>query len=133
MTEAELIQLMLLDRTMALTVAEEEILPSFQYWGALATEVVEAWRLSEQIDLSPFLAKLPRKMADAVSRMYGSPAGDDEKEARHRLLFDCIMKMRNTQRKSGKERILQEIREAERRGDEAAVRSGLQRLQQWDG
>jgi DNA primase len=133
MTEAELIQLMLLDRTMALTVAEEEILPSFQHWGALATEIVEAWRLSEQIDLSPFLAKLPRKMADAVSRMYGSPAGDDEKEARHRLLFDCIMKMRNTQRKSGKERILQEIREAERRGDEAAVRSGLQRLQQWDG
>lgn len=132
-TEAELIQLMLLDRNAALSVAEEGIIPSFQHWEALANEIVEAWRLGEQIDLSSFLAKVPKKMADAFSRSYGREEKEEEKESRQRLLFDCIMKMRNAQRKSGKERVLQEIREAERRGDDATVRSGLQRLQQWDG
>jgi DNA primase len=132
-TEAELIQLMLLDRNLASSVAEEDIIPSFQYWGALANEIIEAWRQSDRIDLSTFLDKLPRKVADSVSRTYGRSEGEEEKAARHHLLFDCVMKIRSAQRKSGKERVLQEIREAERRGDDEAVRSGLQRLQQWDG
>jgi cell fate (sporulation/competence/biofilm development) regulator YlbF (YheA/YmcA/DUF963 family) len=109
-------------------VAEEEITASFQRWRALADEIIEAWRQREKIDLSAFLDKLPRKLADAVSRAYKRPEGEDEKEARQRLLFDCIMKIRHAQRKSEKERVLQEIREAEQRGDEAAVRLGLQRL-----
>jgi DNA primase len=131
--EAELIQLMLLDRNAALCVAEEEIIPVFQQWGALADEIVAAWRQGEHIDLSVFLAKLPRKLADQVSRAYGRSSGEEEQEARQQLLFDCIVKIRNTREKSGKERVLREIRDAERRGDEAAVRKGLQRLQKWEG
>ena len=128
--EAELIQLMLLDRHAAFSVAEEEILPLFQHWGPLANDIVTAWRQGEHIDLSLFLARLPRRLADLVSRAYNRPLGEEEAEARHRLLFDCIVKIRSARRKSGKERLLQELREAEKRGDEAAVRLGLQRLQQ---
>lgn len=130
--EAELIQLMLLDRQAALCVAEEAIIPLFQQWGALANEIVEAWRQGEYIDLSVFLAKLPRKLADQVSRAYGGAEGEEDQEARQQLLFDCIVKIRDAQKKSGKARVLKEIREAERRGDEAAVRKGLQRLQKWE-
>jgi hypothetical protein len=131
--EAELIQLMLLDRSAALTVADEEIIQTFQYWGELAGEIVAAWRQSEHIDLSIFLAKLPKKFADQVSRAYGHAPSEEEEIARQRLLFDCIMKIRHRERKSGKERLLQELRDAERRGDETAVRLGLQRLQQGEG
>lgn len=131
--EAELIQLMLLDRKAASSIAEEDIIPAFQQWGPLATEIVDAWRQEQHLDLSVFLAKLPKKLADQVSRAYSRPSSEEEEEARHRLLFDCIMKIRETQRKSGKGRLLQEIREAERRGDEETVRLGLQRLQQWEG
>jgi hypothetical protein len=131
--ETELIQLMLLDRNAALCVAEEEIIPVFQQWGALAAEIVEAWRQGEHIDLSVFLAKLPKKLADQVSRAYGRSIAEEDQEARQQLLFDCIVKIRNVQRKSGKEGVLREIRDAERRGDEAAVRRGLQRLQKWEG
>lgn len=131
--EAELIQLMLLDRNAALCVAEEEIIPVFQQWGALANEIVEAWRQDEHIDLSVFLAKLPRKLADRVSRAYARSISEEDQAARQQLLFDCIVKIHNVQRKSGKARVLREIRDAERRGDEAAVRQGLQRLQKWEG
>jgi len=131
--EAELIRLMLLDRSIALRMAEEEILPVFQYWGPLANEIITAWRQEQQFDLSLFLAKLPRKLADQVSRTYGRPDGEEEEGARQRLFFDCLAKLRDTQRKSGKERLLQEIREAEKRGDETAVRLGLQRLRQREG
>jgi len=128
--EAELIQLMLLDRNAALSVAEEDILPFFQRWGDLASDIIEAWRQDQLIDLSSFLTKLPKKLADLVSRSYGRPSGEEEEAERQRLLFDCIMKIRNARRKSGKARLLRELREAEKRGDDAAVRLGLQRLQQ---
>ena len=127
--EAELIQLMLLDRNAALSVAEEKILPFFQRWGSLANDIIEAWRQEQHLDLSLFLAKLPKQLADLVSRAYGRPFGEEEEAARQRLLFDCIVRIRDAQRKSGKERLLQELREAEKRGDDAAVRLGLQRLQ----
>jgi len=130
--EAELIQLMLLDRTAALCVEEEAIIPLFQQWGDLAAEIIQAWRQSEHIDLSAFLAKAPKPLADQISRAYGRPHGEEEETARQRLLFDCIMKLRTEQRKTERERLLQEIREAERRGDDTAVRRGLQRLRQWE-
>ncbi|MBI3246842.1 MAG: DNA primase [Deltaproteobacteria bacterium] len=126
--EAELIQLMLLDRHCALRLVEEDIFPAFQQWGALAQEISEAWRQSEHIDLSAFFAKLPKKLADLVSRAYGRALTEEEEVSRQRLFADCVTKLRDTQRKSAKERVLQELREAERRGDEAAVRLGLQRL-----
>lgn len=131
--ESELIQLMLLDRSAALCVAEEGVILAFQQWGALANAIVDAWRQSDQIDLSAFLDQVPKKMADQISHAYGRACGQEEEEARQRLLFDCIMKLRGTQRKSEKEKLLQELREAERRGDEAAVRLGLQRLRQGEG
>ncbi len=130
--EAELIQLMLLDRNAALCVAEEAIVPLFQQWGDLAAEIIQAWRQSEHIDLSAFLVKAPKPLADQISRASGRPYGEEEETARQRLLFDCIMKLRTEQRKTERARLLQEIREAERRGDDTAVWRGLQRLRQWE-
>lgn len=126
--EAELIQLMLLDRRCALRMAEEDLFPAFQQWGDLAREIGEAWQQSEHIDLSAFFAKLPKNLADLVSRAYGRALTEEEETSRQRLFADCVAKLRGTQRKSEKGRVLQEIREAEQRGDEAAVRRGLQRL-----
>jgi DNA primase len=131
--EAELIQVMLADRQAALTIAEEGIIPAFRQWQELADEIVAAWRHSDRLDLSAFFAKLPKKMADQVSRMYGRSYDEEEEAARQRFIFDCVMKIREAQRKSAKERLLRELREAERRGDEEAVRLGLQRLKQAEG
>ena len=101
--EAELIQLMLVDRNAALCVADEEIVPTFQYWEEMANEIIVAWRQSEHLDLSEFLTQLPRKMADQVSRAYGRPHTEEDEAARQRLLFDCVMKIRRIQaRKLGK-------------------------------
>ncbi len=131
--EAELIQLMLVDRNAALCIADEEIVPAFQRWGEMANEIIVAWRHTDHLDLSEFLAKLPRKIADQVSRTYGRPHTEEDEAARQRFLFDCIMKIRGAQRKLSKEQLLRELREAEQRGDEAAVRFGLQRLKQFEG
>jgi len=99
----------------------------------MANEIIAAWHHNDHLDLSEFLAKLPKKMADQVSRTYGRPHTEEDEAARQRFLFDCVMKIRGTQRKLGKEQLLRELREAEQRGDEVAVRFGLQRLKQSEG
>jgi hypothetical protein len=129
--EMELLQLMLVDRQAALQVEQEDILPAFQQWGVLAKEVVSAWQKNGAIDLGDFLGRLPKPIADRVTKMYVAEPQSDEL-ARQQLLADCVAKIRNTQRKSERERLRQEIREAERRGNDAELRLQLQRLQRWD-
>jgi len=129
--EAELIQLMLIDRHAALRVAAEGIVSAFQQWQELATAIITAWEETEKIDLGAFLDRLPKAIADRVSKAYAHEAGDTEgDQERERLLRDCITKVRSAQQKSERARLQGEIREAEQKGDEAALRLGLQRLQQ---
>jgi len=130
--EVELLQLMLVDRQAALRVEQEGIIPAFQQWGALATEVVSAWQKTGMIDLGDFLDRLPRPIAGRVTKMYAAEPQSEE-QARQQLLADCVAKIRSTQRKSEREQLRQEIREAEQRGNEAELRLRLQRLQQRDG
>jgi hypothetical protein len=127
--ESELLLLMLQSRTIATQVATEGIISAFQKWGQEAAEIVAAWQQTEQIDLSVFLDRLPKALADRVTKAYGRPEREEDEDERQQLLRDCIAKIRSARGRSGREKLLQEIREAERRGDEAAVRLGLERLQ----
>lgn len=129
--ELELIQLMLLDRALALRAAAEGILSAFQHWGNLGSEIVAAWQNSAQIDLGTFLPLLPKPAADRVARLATS-ALEDTLHERERAFADCVAKIRATQKKLGREQLLRAIRTAEQRGDEAELRRCLQRLREWD-
>lgn len=130
--EMELLQLMLVDRHAALRVEQEGIIPIFQHWGILAMEIISAWQQNGAIDLGDFLGRLPKPIADRVTKMYAAETQGDE-QARQQLLADCIAKIHNTQRKSEREQLRQEIREAEQCGNDAELRLRLQRLQRWGG
>ena len=142
--ETELMFLMLIDHRLALRAAAEDVIPAFQQWGSLAAEILAAWQPTElqneqgqqnqhmQIDIGVFLERLPRGLADRVSRAYGQEVSAEESEQREQLFSDCLRRIQTTQRKSARERLQQEIREAEQRGDEAGVRLRLQQLQNWD-
>jgi len=133
---------MLIDQTLAFRAAAEDVIPAFQQWGPLAAEIVAAWQASEpqgqqhtqytQIDIGVFLERLPKGIADRVSRAYGQEVSGEESEQREQLFSDCLRRIQTTQRKSARGRLQQEIREAEQRGDEAGVRLRLQQLQNWD-
>lgn len=127
--ETELIQLMLLDRHAALTVAEAGITAAFQRWQEIALEIIAVWQDNDTLDLSRFLDRLPKAIADAVTRSYDSADPTETAQTRERLLHDCITKIRQTQRRSGREQLRQELQEAERQGDDAGLRSRLRQLQ----
>lgn len=127
--EAELIQLMLVDRRAATRIAAEDIVSSFQKWRDLATEILAAWQPGGKIDPSPFLDRLPKALADRVTRAYARSESAEDEPEQERLLVDCIAKLRSTQRKSEREQLRREIREAERKGDDTELRLRLQRLQ----
>lgn len=128
--ETELLQLMLLDRQAAMRVAAEEVVSAFQQWGELATEIIAAWQKVGTLDPSAFLDRLPRTIADRVTRAYASNVPENEEHEREQLLLDCIAKIRSTQRRSGREQLRRELQEAEQKGDEAGLRLRLQRLQE---
>jgi DNA primase len=127
--ETELLQLMLVDRHAALYVAQEGIIPVFQHWAHLATEVVSAWQNNNALDLGDFLGRLPKNVADRVTRMYANATDDRETEARQQMLLDCIAKIRLVQQRAERDRLRQELREAEQRGNEEELRTRLQHLQ----
>ncbi|HEV8718844.1 MAG TPA: DNA primase [Candidatus Binatia bacterium] len=129
--EAELIQLMLIERRAATRVAAEGVVSAFQQWKDLAADIITAWEQTGKLDLGAFLDRLPKAIADRVTKAYARTVEDPEEEQeRERLLRDCIAKIRTAQRKSERERLRWEIREAEQKGDEAALKLRLQRLQQ---
>lgn len=132
--ETELMFLMLIDRTFALQAAAENVVSAFQQWGSLAAEIIAAWQAQAQpqIDIGVFLEQLPKGLADRVSRAYGQEVSGEEAQQREQLFSDCLRRIQTTQRKSARERLQQEIREAEQRGDEAGVMLRLQQLQNWD-
>ncbi|MBI3798351.1 MAG: DNA primase [Deltaproteobacteria bacterium] len=128
--EAELIQLMLIDRHAALRVAREGIVSAFQQWQELAAEIIAAWEETGKLDLGAFLDRLPRTMVERITKAYAREKGDTEEQEREQLLHDCMTRIRHTQRRSEQERLRGEIHEAEQKGDEAALRLRLQRHQQ---
>jgi len=129
--EAELVQLMLINRQAARQVAEEGIVPAFQQWGDLAAEIIATWERIGKIDLGTFLDRLPKAFADRVTKAYVREEENvDAEHEREQLLRDCIAKIRNAQRRFEREQLLRELREAEQRGDDATLRSRLQRLRQ---
>ncbi len=130
--ETELLYLMLIDRQLALRAASEGLVASFQHWPALATDLVAAWQEHDQIDVGTVLDTLPHELAGLATRV--SRAEADEPSAaetgqREQVFADCVRRLRTTRRKSVREQLQQQIREAELRGDDEAVRRSLQQLQ----
>jgi DNA primase len=130
--ETELIQLMLIDRSLAVRVAAEGILAAFQHWQALGAEIVAAWQHSERIDVGGFLDRLPKAIADRITRAYVQNESEQDRDERERMFTDCIAGIRSAQRRLGREQLLQAIRTAEQQGDEVELRRSLQRLREWD-
>lgn len=131
--ETELLYLLLTDRRLALRAASEGIVAAFQHWGALATRIVAAWQEHDQIDVGSVLDTLPQELAglaDRVSQADGHGPSEQNMDQREQLFVDCVRRLQTTQRKSARERLQQQIREAESRGDDEAVRRGLYQLQQ---
>ncbi len=131
--ETELLQLMLVDRAAALHIAQEGIIPRFQQWAPIATEVVSAWQNSNALDLGDFLGRLPKGIADRVTRLYTIAENSGEVEARQQMLLDCIAKIRNVQQRAERDQLRLELREAERTGNEEELRARLQHLQRRSG
>ena len=99
-----------------------------------------AWRAlpaaDAGIDVAAFLDRLPKAMADRVSTMLMADAppeddrnaGEDAARVREQLMWDCIRRIEAARRRADRARVQQEIREAERRGDDAEVRKRLRML-----
>ena len=131
--ETELLYLLLTDRRLALRAASEGIVAAFQHWGALATRIVAAWQEHDQIDVGSVLDALPQELeglADRVSQADVHGLSEQDMDQREQLFVDCVRRLQTTQRKSARGRLQQQIREAESRGDDEAVRRGLHQLQQ---
>jgi DNA primase len=130
--ESELLQLMLVDRQAAMQIAQAGVFSAFQQWRTLAEEIIAAWHEQGAIDLGSFLDRLPKAMADRVTRMLATADREGEAYAREQLLTDCIAKIRLVLRKAERERLRRELREVEQHGNEAELRLRLQQLQQWN-
>lgn len=130
--ETELLYLMLIDRQLALRAASEGLVAAFQHWPALAADLVAAWREHDQIDVGTVLDTFPQELAGLaarVSRADVQEPSDAETGQREQMFADCVRRLQTTRRKSAREQLQQQIREAELRGDDEAVRRSLQQLQ----
>lgn len=128
--ELELIQLMLVDRQVVTHVCERNLIPAFQEWGEVAADIVQAWQQTAHtsIDIGTFLDRLPKRVADYVSKMLSEEESEERAATQEQLMWDCIEKIRQVQHKSKRVRLQREIREAEQRGDDAGVRQRLEAL-----
>ena len=128
--ELELIQLMLVDRQVVTHVCERKLIPAFQEWGEVAADIAQAWQRADHtsIDIGAFLDRLPKRVADFISKMLSEEESEERAATQEQLMWDCIEKIQQVQHKSRRVRLQREIREAELRGDDAGVRQRLEAL-----
>lgn len=134
--ELELIQLMLVDRQVVTHVCERNLIPAFQEWGEVAADIAQAWQQAvhtpqagrASIDIGAFLDRLPKRVADYVSKTLSEEESEERVATQEQLMWDCIGKIQQVQHKSKRVRLQREIREAEQRGDDAGVRQRLEAL-----
>ncbi len=135
--ELELIQLMLVDRKVVTHVCERNLIPAFQEWGEVAADIAQAWQRQvdpashdgrASIDIGVFLDRLPKRVADHVSKMLAQEESEEYATTQEQLMRDCMEKIQQVQHKSKRVRLQREIREAELRGDDAGVRQRLEAL-----
>lgn len=134
--ELELIQLMLVDRQVVTHICERNLIPTFQEWGEVAADIAQAWQQAAHtpqagrasIDIGAFLDRLPKRVADYVSKTLSEEESEERAATQEQLMWDCIGKIQQVQHKSKRVRLQREIREAEQRGDDAGVRQRLEAL-----
>ena len=137
--ELGLIQLMLVDRQVVTHVCERNLIPAFQEWGEVAADIVQAWQQQVEpspqagrasIDIGAFLDRLPKPVADHVSKMLGEEESEEHTAIQEKMIKDYIERIQQVQHKSERDRVQREMREAELRGDDTGVRQRQEEIQQ---
>ena len=127
--EALLVELMAEDAGLAERVAACGIIGDFQHpeWRRAAETIARA---GSDVDRSALVQALPRDMRDRVARrLLEEREGGEEAEARERAVADCIAAIRRRRQRGVVRRLTEELRIAERRGDDAAADAAKRELQ----
>ena len=129
--EALLVELMAEDAGLAARVAACGVIGDFQHpeWRRAAETIARA---GTDADRTALVQNLPRDMRDRVARrLLEEREGGEEAGARERAVADCIAAIRRRRQRGVVRRLTEELRIAERRGDDAtadAVKRELQHL-----
>ena len=121
--EERLVELMAADAAMTEQVRSAGVIGEFenQEWRALAEQIVA---LDPTTDRTTLMQELPRPLRDRVAlRLLGEM--DDERE---RVLVDCINSIHHRRQRGTAQRLQEELRAAEQRGDRAAEETLKQKL-----
>jgi DNA primase len=120
--EEQLVELMAADPAVTSRVRAENIIAEFQHpaWRRTAETLAGA---DAEPDRAAVVQALPRDLRDRVARRV---LGEIEDEDRERAVADCIARIRERRLHA---RLLEEMRAAEARGDQAAFEAAWRRLQ----
>ena len=100
---------MLVDRQVVTHVCERDLIPAFQEWGEVAADIAQAWQQQVEpppqagrasIDIGAFLDRLPKRVADHVSKMLGEEGSEERAATQEQLMWDCMEKIQQVQHKS---------------------------------
>jgi DNA primase len=127
--EALLVELMAEDAGLAARVAACGVIGDFQHpeWRRAAETIARA---GTDADRTALVQNLPRDMRDRVARrLLEEREGGEEAGARERAVADCIAAIRRRRQRGVVRRLTEELRIAERRGDDAAADAVKRELQ----
>ena len=95
-----------------------DLIPAFQEWGEVATDIAQAWQQQADhapqddrasIDIGAFLDRLPRRVADHVSKMLDEEESEEKAVTQEQLMRDCMEKIQQVQHKSKRVRLQREF------------------------
>jgi DNA primase len=127
--EALLVELMAEDAGLAARVAACGVIGDFQHpeWRRAAETIARA---GTDADRTALVQNLPREMRDRVARrLLEEREGGEEAGARERAVADCIAAIQRRRQRGVVRRLTEELRIAERRGDDAAADAVKRELQ----
>lgn len=129
--DSELVELLLLDDRLAERVVAEGVLAEIAdpETRRLAELVIERRRTSDYFDPSEFLGELPRAMADRVLRRITTAKPEDM----HREAEEWFARRAGRRAKAGRRELISRLRQAEQRGDQAAISAALEELRALQG
>jgi DNA primase len=125
--EEMLVELMAEDGPLARRIAASGIIAEFTHpeWRRTAETLADAG----DAERDGVMQRLPREMRDRIVRRLIEDAADRATE-REQAVRDCIATIRRRGRRSADRRLQDEVRDAEQRGDAAALETALRRLQE---
>jgi DNA primase len=124
--EERLVELVLADPTVAVRLDAEGVVGEFEHapWRRAVERVLAD---GPALDRTALVQDLPRELRDRVVRRL---LGEDADEDRERMLADCVAAIRGRRQRRARNRLLEELRAAEARGDVLAAAAVERELQQ---